>query len=347
LGTSRSGNGNQKRLLYIDLFKHRRSEKHLRMMDTPVGRPIVIPERLCVYTALVGDYEQLNEQPAAKNSDIPFICFTDDAQLRSDTWEVRQISCLLHNDPIRSQREIKLRPHEYLPEFEASLYIDNSVLLIEQPEAVFQKYFPASGLALPGHSYRQNVTDEFLEVYKLGFDDHARILEQLNHYALSWPEVLDEKPYWGGIQLRNHRNAQARALLDLWMIHVLRYSRRDQLSINYVAHQLGFKPDMIEIDNNVSWFHNWPLERRRVRDKGLRSPLASLAPTVARIRMMEQEIQKLDAERAEHAARIPALEKETQRLAAEIETMRRSHKNAGLHRCINALAAQMKSLARL
>jgi hypothetical protein len=50
------------------------------------------------------------------------------------------------------------------------------------------------------------------------------------------------------------------------------------------------KPDMIEIDNYVFWFHNWPLERGRIRDKGLR------------IRMMEEKIQKLDAERAEQAA---------------------------------------------
>jgi hypothetical protein len=306
------------------------------MMDTPAGQSNLIPERLCVYTGLIGDYEALNEQPTAKSSGIPFICLTDDPRLRSDTWEVRQISSLLDNDPIRSHREIKLRPHKYLPEFEASLYIDNSVLLIEQPEMVFQKYFPASGLALPGHSCRLKVADEFIEVYKGGLDDHTRILEQLNHYALSCPEVLDQKPYWGGVQLRDHRNAQVRALLDLWMTHVLRYSRRDQLSINYVAHQLGFKPDMIEIDNYLSWFHKWPLECGRIPGTGLRSPLASLAPTVARIRMMEQEIQRLGAERAaleEQAARIPALEQEIRRL--------------GVRSRIIALVAQMKSLARL
>lgn len=332
------------RCCYIDLFERPRlKEKPLRMIDIPVGQPNLIPERLCVCTALIGDYEVLNEQPSSKNSSIPFICFTDNPHLRSETWEVRPISCLFDNDPIRSQREIKLQPHKYLPQFDASLYIDNTVLLIEPPEAVFQKYFPASGLALPGHSFRQNVTDEFIEVYNLGFDDHARILEQLNHYSLSCPEVLDEKPYWSGIQLRNHRNMQTRALYDLWMMHVLRYTRRDQLSINYVAHQLDFKPDMIEIDNYVSWFHKWPLESGRIRRTGLRSSLASLAslaPTVARIRMMEQEIQRLGAERT-------ALEQETQKLGAEIELMRRTRKNARLRNRITALVAQMRNLTRL
>ena len=291
------------------------------MIDTPAGQPNPIPERLCVYTALIGDYEPLNEQPAMRSSRVPFICFTDNSRLRSTTWEVRKIPCLLDNDPIRSQREIKLRPHKYLPEFDASLYIDNSVLLTEPPEAVFRRYFPSSGLALPRHSFRQSVSEEFIEIYRRGFDDHARILEQWNHYALSHPEVLDEKPYWGGIQLRNHQNAQVRALLDLWMAHVLRYARRDQLSINYVAHQLGFKPDVIEIDNYVSWFHKWPLARGRIRDKGLRSPMASLMPAVARTRVLEQEIQSL---------------------SAEIETMKRARVKAHLA----VFAAQIRSLAR-
>jgi hypothetical protein len=291
------------------------------MSDAPAGRPHPVPERLCVYTALIGNYEPLIEQPVATNSRIPFICFTDDPHLRSATWQVRSISCLLDHDPIRSQREIKLQPHKYLPEFDASLYIDNAVLLIEPPEAVFQRYYPASGLALPRHSYRQSVCEEFIEVYKGGFDEHARILEQWNHYALSCPEVLDERPYWGGIQLRNHQNTQVRALLDLWMMHVLRYARRDQLSINFVTRQLGFKPDIIEIDNFVSWFHRWPLASGRVRDKGLRSPMASLMPAVARTRVLEREIQTLNA---------------------KIETMKRARVTAR----IAASAAQIRRLAR-
>ena len=43
------------------------------------------------YTALIGSYERLQEQPEAKNTDIPFICLTDDPSLTSETWEVRLI----------------------------------------------------------------------------------------------------------------------------------------------------------------------------------------------------------------------------------------------------------------
>jgi hypothetical protein len=39
----------------------------------------------CVYTTLIGGYEKLNEQSVATNSRLPFICLTDDPDLRSET----------------------------------------------------------------------------------------------------------------------------------------------------------------------------------------------------------------------------------------------------------------------
>ena len=221
-------------------------------------------EKRCVYTALVGQYEALNEQPAARESGLPFICFTDDPSLRSETWELRPIDLLFKLDAVRSQREVKLRPHKYLPEFSSSLYIDNSVILKEAPERVFERYTPASGLALVEHSFRSSVIDEFQAVHAAGYDDSAKIIEQLNHYALSRPEVLEQRPFWCGVQIRDHENQAVRDFLDFWRSHVLRYSRRDQLSVNYVMAELGFTPDVIEVDNQNSWFHTWPTKKGRL-----------------------------------------------------------------------------------
>ena len=81
----------------------------------------------CVYTTLIGGYEKLNEQPVATNSRLPFICLTDDPDLRSETWQIRRVEPLFSLDPIRGQRALKLLPHEHLPDFDYSIYIDNSV----------------------------------------------------------------------------------------------------------------------------------------------------------------------------------------------------------------------------
>lgn len=244
----------------------------------------------CVYTALYGSYEELNEQPFAHKSEIPFICFTDDPNLKSDTWQIRNVSPLFFMDPVRSQRHVKLQPHKHLPEYDLSIYIDNSVILTAKPDEIINQYIPASGFHIFQHSYRETVLDEFLEVAKLGFDDQNRVFEQLNHYSVYHPDILHEKPYWGGLQIRDHKNPAVCEMLDIWFSHVLRYSRRDQLSANISFKLAKMVPDVINESNHSSWFHSWGKFINRNRNRGAINPFAGIIPTVGRLRQLEQEI---------------------------------------------------------
>ena len=254
----------------------------------PVLSDVEAPARqVCVYTSLIGRYEQLNEQTVAIDSDIPFICLTDDPELRSETWQIRLVTPLFGMDPIRSHKDFKLRPHLHLPDFDASLYIDNSVLLTQPPEFIFERHFQGSGFCLPGHSFRESVMDEFITVARLGFDDQTRIFEQLNHYLIEYPQVLQEKPYWGAILFRDHSDSKVRTMLEAWFSHVQRYSRRDQLSVNVAFRQTKLMPGIIGIDNHCSWFHSWPHTEGRNRKKGPRCLATSLSPPVARFRELE------------------------------------------------------------
>jgi hypothetical protein len=205
----------------------------------------------------MGDPEALNEQPAAATSRYPFICFTDNPNLRNDSWDVRVLPRLFSMDPIRSQRAVKILPYEYLSDFDASLYIDNSVLLAQAPDPLIEKN-SASAFCLIEHSFRATVLDEFLEVANLGLDDRSRIFEQLIHYTLHCADVLQEKPYWGAILLRNHRDPTVRKMLEMWFAHVQRYSRRDQLSVNLAFRLAGLTPDVLRLDNYKSEYHSWP-----------------------------------------------------------------------------------------
>jgi len=249
--------------------------------------------QLCVYTVLMGGYEYLNEQPTAAQSDIPFICFTDDPGLHSETWQIRLVSPLFAMDPVRSQRDFKLRPHIHLAEFDVSLYIDNSVILSRPPDEIFERYGVENGFALTGHELRQTVLDEFLEVAKQGYDDPGRVFEQLNHYTLVSPEVLEERPYWSGILLRDHREPAVCTMLDIWYGHVMRYSRRDQLSLNASFRQAGFAPEDMGIQNESSWFHSWPHAPGRDRHKGTSTPAVSFSPPIARVRQLEQQVDEI------------------------------------------------------
>src|SRR5262245_53176260 len=96
--------------------------------------------RVCVYTSLLGRYERLNEQPVAAQSKIDFLCFTDNSDLTSKTWKVVKVDPTFMNDPVRSQRIIKLSPHDFCGDYDTSLYIDNSVILTVKPEDIFERY---------------------------------------------------------------------------------------------------------------------------------------------------------------------------------------------------------------
>ncbi len=214
--------------------------------------------RRCVYTVLTGGYETLNDQPVAAESGLKFICLTDDPEVRSDSWEVRQITPMFAADPIRSQRAAKVLAALYLPEFDASLYIDNSVRLKVAPEVLFDEFGSQAGLCVPLHSFRDTVLDEFLAVAEDGLDDPRRIAEQLEDYRAAFPDVLGLRPSWSAIMLRDHRDANVTVAMQIWFAHICRYSRRDQLSSRVAFHLAGVKPLLIGIDNHESRFHSWP-----------------------------------------------------------------------------------------
>jgi hypothetical protein len=215
-----------------------------------------------VVTAIMGGYELPTEQPAAASSALPFICFTDDPDLVSETWSMRVVQPLLPCDPIRSARDVKLRLHRYLPEVEEVLWIDNSVLLLTPPEELLQAWLASTDLAIPRHSFRSTVADEFAEVALLGLEDVARIYEQEAHYRGSYPGVLDEQVTWTGMIARRMTPA-VRDFGDTWMDHVLRYARRDQLSVTAAAARTGVDLALVDLDNHASVHHRWPVSEGR------------------------------------------------------------------------------------
>lgn len=275
---------------------------------------------VCVYTTLIGNYERLNEQPSAAGGRIPFICLTDDPTLRSESWQMRVVQPAFPTDPVRSQRDMKIRPHVYLTEFARSLYIDNSVILKQPADRLFEMGAASpEGFVMPHHSARQSVLDEFLEVAQLGFDDSNRVFEQLNHYLLDRAEVLQERPWWTAIMVRDHANPKLRRALEFWASHVMRYSRRDQLSVNMAMHLAGIRPEPLRIDNVESQFHSWPHMPGRERERGERDHRISMMPVPARLRLAEQRLAKSDAETIALQKKVANLQDEVVCRQKEIE----------------------------
>lgn len=276
----------------------------------------------CVYTTLIGQYEALNEQPAAQTSSLPFICLTDDPDLRSESWQIRLVEPTFAMDPIRSQRDLKLRPHLHLPDFEQSLYIDNSVMLKSPPDAWLEEALSGAALALPTHSYRDSVLDEFIAVEQAGLEDPARLFEQLNHYLLTDPDMLEDRPFWTAIMFRDHCDDQACRFAENWFAHVMRYARRDQLSACHAFRHVGLKPRRLEIDNYSSAMHSWPHITHRDHLRGMRNNRQSQAPATFRLR--EAEMALAEARRALEESAVRSAQSEARHVARYTSLRKRS-----------------------
>lgn len=249
--------------------------------------------RTCVYTFLFGGYDQLLAQPVAADSDSDFICFTNDPSLRSDTWQTHVIDPRYPTDIVRSARYVKIIGDDRLAEYDTTLCIDASVRLRRTPEDIIREWLTeGSHMALAQHSYREQVIDEFDEVVRLNYDDRARVHEQLIAYSLNDAETLTARPLWTGMLVRRRTEEVERAM-RLWFDHVLRYSRRDQLSVNVALATAGLAHDQLTIDNFDSEYHQWPvLENRRI-SQGKASSYAS-GPIVAEMRRAERRLDEVE-----------------------------------------------------
>lgn len=247
-----------------------------------------MPPSRAVYTALFGGYERLNEQPLGAASDLDFICFTDDDTLASETWEIRVITPAFPLDLVRSQRDIKIRGHSSLSGFDETLYIDNSVTLKVLPENLLDEWLTIADLAICQHSYRDRVVDEFDEVIALNYDEPSRVNEQLLHYAELYPDVLQQRPFWNALIARRH-GLEVQGAMETWYQHVLRFSRRDQLSANVAISISGISVRAIRADNWDSEFHSWPAEVGRKTHLGLRTQRRT-GPLLAEVARLERAL---------------------------------------------------------
>jgi hypothetical protein len=254
----------------------------------------------CVYTALLGGYEQLVEQPVAASSHVDFVCFTDDERITSETWTIRHVEPVFVHDASRSQRALKIRAHAAVPEYDVSLYVDNSVLLKVPPERLIEALLPPEAdFAAMAHSYHDTVADEFRVVAGRGLDSASRLAEQEHHYRLSDPESLASRPVKSCLLLRRHHAPRVVAAMESWFRHVLRYSRRDQLSVRYCLREAGLEPLLHDLDNFESAYHRWPVtvDRRQV-DEPWRDAHDDLAVARRRADVLHAELRAIHASRS-------------------------------------------------
>jgi len=246
--------------------------------------------RRAVVTSLLGGYESLGAQPVAAASEAEFLCFTDDPELSGADWNIVICETPFPLDPSRSQRWFKIVGHPMLDDYDEVLYIDNSVRLRADPSVIMRDWLDGVDAAFVEHSFRETVLDEFDAVLQIGLDDPARVHEQLLQYSLIFPEALQQRPSWNGM-FAYRPGTELREVMMRWYWHVLRYSRRDQLSWNVVVPSSGLRVRRVQLDNHHSELHDWPMEVGRA--PGASVIRRSTGPLVAEVQRLDRELREV------------------------------------------------------
>ncbi len=194
-------------------------------------------KQFAIYTAIVGGYDTI-QQPLVIDDRFDYILFSDCIEAESiGVWQVRGID--YKNDiQVKIARYVKTHPHILLAEYNATLWIDAAVLIKSYYvyQRVIELYNQKVLLASHIHPERDCIYEEMFTVLDYKFETEETLL------------------YWGH-ELRKHHypthnglcetrvmyrinNETISSFNEQWWYCIEKYSRRDQLSFNYVLTEL-------------------------------------------------------------------------------------------------------------
>jgi hypothetical protein len=182
-----------------------------------------------IYTVITGNYDNLNSAPNFKGWDK--ILFCDNADIDTKGWQLRKLD--KSNDPLLQSRDIKIRSHVHLKEYDLVCYIDGHQIFVSEPPPTSMWFM---------HSRRNNIFEEAKQIIKNGRFSTDLVNEQIEYYKSKG--YKDARLYLNGFFVREH-NEEINKLHDVWYEETKRFTQRDQLSLPYAIWKTGIAPKNI------------------------------------------------------------------------------------------------------
>jgi hypothetical protein len=210
--------------------------------------------RRCVYTVLLGDYCDLNDD----NIRVPgwdYICITDNPKLESKFWriilvpgigELRQAALKVGDEDSREDEVIptieQVKAAKYyktnffllLNSYEVLMYLDARIKI----EKDFTEYADKLGnndILFMRHNGGRSVKNQFRVLADCGYETPQMIERIKARYAAAGYKYDNGLIGGGVLVFRNTGNT--RAFFRDWWREILKFSHRDQLSANFALFQ--------------------------------------------------------------------------------------------------------------
>lgn len=186
-----------------------------------------------IYSAVVGNYDTV-KQPQVIHPEYDYILFSN--TVKEDYVGVWQIRCIDYSnlDNTRIARYVKTHPIELLPEYETSVWMDSNICICtdyiyKRVEELIERYVVISTIQ---HNRRDCIYDEAFVIINYAYDKESIVIRQMNYLVKNGYERnlgLCET----GVLFRKHTPEVDYFNKEWWSL-IDKYSKRDQLSFNYV-----------------------------------------------------------------------------------------------------------------
>lgn len=211
--------------------------------------------KLCVYTCITGDYDNLHEIKNPEKN-IDYLCFTNNKNLKSKTWKIIYIdNSNLNNHNL--SRKIKILGHPTISKnYEISVWMDASVIWEKSIHDFVSTYLKDKAFASFKHHARNSIQEEAIACLRLRKDTKESIIKALGFLEQErFPDNIGL--YEMTVFIKKHNDPIVDETMHIWFDTLKKYSRRDQLSFMYAVWKTGLKISTINLnvwDN--PWFTN-------------------------------------------------------------------------------------------
>lgn len=193
-----------------------------------------------IYTAITGKYDSLPTHNVYNTKDYDYVCFTtiDNIMNIKAPWKAIAIEPLLHiipmnNDQVKIARWFKTHPHLFFRNYKLSIWIDGNIKFTQDPN----KYITDNKfdiLLIPNHPKRVCVYKEAQACIAMKKDTKENIEKEIQ-FLNKEKYPTDNGLVQSNIIVRYHNKKECIDLMESWWNMIQNYSKRDQLSFDYVC----------------------------------------------------------------------------------------------------------------
>jgi hypothetical protein len=197
--------------------------------------------RVAVYTAITGGYD-VPIEPCYVPANVDFFIITDMDISEKSVWKKIDINSdekIAKLDNTRKARFAKTHPHLFFKEYEYSVWIDSNFKAVGDLTKFIKCIGPTVPFASNWHPDRNSIYTE-LGACIVRSKDNARLLQEQIDYYRKQGMPDDFGLIETNMIVRKHNEQVCVDLMEAWWHEILKWSKRDQLSLPYVIWKAGY-----------------------------------------------------------------------------------------------------------